>query len=57
MLENFQNKIFVFIRMRRKDDRQEKLNEIKEMMAKIKIEKMTILEHQVKRIIKIFFSI
>jgi hypothetical protein len=43
--------------MRRKDDRQEKLNEIKEMMAKIKIEKMTILEHQVKRIIKIFFSI
>jgi len=39
--------------MKRKDDHQDKLNEIKEMIAKVKLEKMSILEQQV--IIKIFF--
>jgi hypothetical protein len=37
--------------MKRKDDHQDKLNEIKEMIAKVKLEKMSILEQQV--IIKI----
>jgi len=41
--------------MKRKDDHQDKLNEIKEMIAKVKLEKMSILEQQV--IIKIFFFI
>jgi hypothetical protein len=38
--------------MRQRDDRLEKINEI---MAKVKLEKMSILEQQVKRIF--FFSI
>ena len=42
--------------MKKKDDHHEKLNEIKEMMAKVKLEKMSILEQQViKRIILFFF--
>jgi hypothetical protein len=32
-----------------KDDHQEKLNEIKEMIAVAKVEKMTILEQQVRK--------
>jgi hypothetical protein len=36
------------IRINSKDNHQEKLNEIKEMIAVAKLEKMTILEQQVK---------
>jgi hypothetical protein len=36
-------------RLLTKDDHQEKLNEIKEMIAVAKVEKMTILEQQVRK--------
>jgi predicted nucleic acid-binding OB-fold protein len=45
---------FFIVRINAKDNHQDKLNELKEMIAVAKLEKMTIVEEQVIKKIKFF---